>query len=69
MPDFDVILANQPGDASWPMHGCDIHPDSQAAAGRRRSAEALKFFAWAYAKGGKMAEALDYVPMPERSSV
>ena len=28
--------------------------------------EALKFFAWAYAKGGKMAEELDYVPMPDK---
>jgi phosphate transport system substrate-binding protein len=28
------------------------------------SAAALKFFAWAFAKGGKMAEELDYVPMP-----
>ena len=28
------------------------------------AAEALKFFNWAYAKGGKMAEELDYVPMP-----
>ena len=26
--------------------------------------EALKFFEWAYTKGGKMAEELDYVPMP-----
>jgi phosphate transport system substrate-binding protein len=26
--------------------------------------EALKFFAWAYKNGGKMAESLDYVPMP-----
>jgi phosphate transport system substrate-binding protein len=24
----------------------------------------LKFFNWAYARGGKMAEELDYVPMP-----
>ena len=28
------------------------------------AAEALKFFAWAYSKGQKMAEELDYVPMP-----
>jgi phosphate transport system substrate-binding protein len=28
------------------------------------AAEALKFFNWTYAKGGKMAEELDYVPMP-----
>jgi phosphate transport system substrate-binding protein len=36
-------------------------PKDSAAAG-----EALKFFAWAYAKGGKMAEELDYVPMPAK---
>ena len=27
--------------------------------------EALKFFDWAYAKGDKMAEDLDYVPLPD----
>jgi phosphate transport system substrate-binding protein len=36
-------------------------PDDPAAA-----AAALKFFDWAYAKGGKMAEDLDYVPMPPK---
>jgi phosphate transport system substrate-binding protein len=30
------------------------------------TAEALKFFAWSYAKGDKMAEELDYVPMPAK---
>jgi phosphate transport system substrate-binding protein len=29
------------------------------------AAEALKFFNWAYGKGDKMAEELDYVPMPD----
>jgi phosphate transport system substrate-binding protein len=29
------------------------------------SAEAVKFFKWAFAKGDKMAEDLDYIPMPE----
>ena len=29
------------------------------------SAEAIKFFKWAFAKGGKMAEELDYIPMPD----
>ena len=28
--------------------------------------EALKFFAWAYKSGDKMAEDLDYVPMPDK---
>lgn len=30
------------------------------------TAEALKFFAWSYAKGDKMAHELDYVPMPDK---
>jgi len=34
-------------------------PQDAAATG-----EALKFFAWAYKNGAKMAEELDYVPMP-----
>ncbi len=36
-------------------------PDDAAAAGA-----ALKFFGWAYDKGDKMAEELDYVPMPKK---
>ena len=35
-------------------------PDDTAAA-----AEALKFFDWAYDNGDKMAEELDYIPMPD----
>jgi phosphate transport system substrate-binding protein len=64
VPGFGVILSNQPGAQSWPMTAATFilipkQPQDPAAA-----AEALKFFAWAYAKGAKMAEELDYVPMP-----
>jgi phosphate transport system substrate-binding protein len=64
-PGFGVILANQPGDDSWPMTAATWiliykQPKDTAA-----TAEALKFFAWAYKDGGKMAEELDYVPMPD----
>jgi phosphate transport system substrate-binding protein len=64
VPGYGVILANQAGAESWPMTAATfilIHkqPKDPAAA-----AEALKFFSWAYAKGQKMAEELDYVPMP-----
>ncbi len=34
-------------------------------ADKAASAEAIKFFKWAFAKGGKMAEELDYIPMPD----
>jgi phosphate transport system substrate-binding protein len=63
-PGYGVILANQPGDKSWPMTAATwilIHKQPQDPAA---AAEALKFFAWSYAKGVKMAEELDYVPMP-----
>ncbi len=63
-PGYGVILANQPGDKSWPMTAATWilvykKPVDAAATG-----EALKFFAWAYKNGGKMAEELHYVPMP-----
>ena len=29
------------------------------------TAEAIKFFKWAFEKGDKMAEELDYIPMPD----
>ncbi len=63
-PGFGVILTDQAGATSWPISGATfilIHkqpPDPAAAA------EALKFFAWGYAKGARMAEELDYVPLP-----
>jgi phosphate transport system substrate-binding protein len=62
---FSVILTEQPGDPSWPIAGATFilipkKPPDPAAAG-----EALKFFSWAYAHGAEMAEALDYVPLPE----
>jgi phosphate transport system substrate-binding protein len=65
-PGYGVILANQPGDKSWPMTAATwilLYKKPQDAA---TTAEALKFFAWSYAKGGKMAEELDYVPMPSK---
>ncbi len=65
-PGFGVILANQPGDQAWPMTAATwilIYKQPQDAAA---TAEALKFFAWAYKNGAKAAEELDYVPMPAK---
>ena len=63
-PGFGLVLTNEAGAASWPISAATfilIHkqPKDPAAA-----AEALKFFDWTYTNGGKMAEELDYVPMP-----
>jgi phosphate transport system substrate-binding protein len=64
-PGFAVLLTEQPGAGSWPIAGATfilIHKQPKDTAA---TAEALKFFAWAYSKGDKMAEDLDYVPMPD----
>jgi phosphate transport system substrate-binding protein len=63
-PGFAVLLTDQAGAGSWPIAGATfilIHKQPQDPAA---ASEALRFFAWAYQKGGKMAEELDYVPMP-----
>ncbi|ORE87640.1 phosphate ABC transporter substrate-binding protein PstS [Aurantimonas sp. 22II-16-19i] len=64
-PGFGVILANQPGAKTWPMTAATfilMHTDASDPAD---SAEALKFFDWAYAKGDEMAAKLDYIAMPD----
>jgi phosphate transport system substrate-binding protein len=61
-PGHAVILTDQPGASSWPITWATyvlMHKDIQ-----KEAVAALKFFAWAYAKGDAMAEELDYAPMP-----
>ena len=65
VPGYGVILGNQPGADSWPITASTWvvlykTPDDAATTG-----EALKFFDWAYNKGGEMASGLDYVAIPE----
>ncbi len=62
---FFVILTNQPGAATWPIAGATFILMHKTPADPAASGEALKFFSWAYANGGKAAEALDYVPLPD----
>jgi phosphate transport system substrate-binding protein len=64
-PGFYQILTDQPGAASWPITAATFilmptKPQDEAAA-----KEALKFFEWAFANGQKMAQELDYIPMPD----
>ena len=65
VPGFGEILTDEPGDASWPIAGATfilMHAKNDRPVD---AAAALKFFAWAYEKGDKMAADLDYVPMPD----
>jgi len=65
VPGMGVVLTDQAGDKAWPITGASfilLHAkQDKPEAGR----EVLKFFDWAYRNGGKMAQELDYVPMPD----
>ncbi len=62
---FYLVLTDQPGAASWPITSATfvfVHkqPQDPVALGG-----ALRFFAWAFTKGDKMAEQIGYVPLPK----
>ena len=64
-PGYYVILTDQPGDTSWPMTAATFILMHKDATDKAASQEAIKFFKWSFEKGGKMAEELDYIPMPD----
>ena len=64
-PGYYLILTDQPGDKSWPIVASTFILMHKDATDKAASAEAIKFFKFAFAKGDKMAEELDYIPMPE----
>ena len=62
---FYQILTNQPGKDSWPITGATfilMHTKQDKPA---QATSSLKFFDWAFVNGDKMADELDYVPMPD----
>ncbi|GHB29317.1 phosphate ABC transporter substrate-binding protein PstS [Salinicola rhizosphaerae] len=64
-PGMYLVLTNQPGDDSWPITGASFILMHKQAENADASAQALKFFDWAYNNGGDAAQSLDYVPMPD----
>jgi phosphate transport system substrate-binding protein len=64
-PGYYLILTDQPGEKSWPIVASTFILMHKDGADKAASGEAVKFFKWAFANGGKMAEELDYIPMPD----
>ena len=63
---FYQILTDQPGKNSWPATGATfiimyLNNGDKA----KEVQDVLKFFNWAFDNGDKMAEELDYVPLPD----
>jgi phosphate transport system substrate-binding protein len=64
-PGYYVILTDQPGGKSWPITASTFILMHRDPADKAAAAEAIKFFKWSFQNGGKMAEELDYIPMPD----
>ena len=61
---YYVILTNQPGKDAWPIAASTFIMMHKSQDKPEQAAEVLKFFDWSYKNGGKLAEELDYVPLP-----
>ena len=65
VPGMGVILTDQPGKASWPITGASFILMHRTQDNPENGKEVLKFFEWFFRNGQKMADELDYVPMPD----
>ena len=61
---FYQILTEQPGKDSWPITGATFILMQKSQDKPAQATASLKFFEWAYKNGDKVADDLDYVPMP-----
>src|SRR3954471_11044016 len=64
-PGMYLILTDQPGKASWPITGASFILLQTKQDKPDNAKEVLRFFDWAFTHGDQMAEALDYVTIPD----
>ena len=65
VPGMGVSVVDQKGDAVWPVTTASFIIMYKDPADKATSAEVLKFFAWSFKNGKKLAEELDYVSLPD----
>ncbi|MDB5815088.1 MAG: pstS [Rhodocyclales bacterium] len=65
---FYEILTDEPGNESWPITSATFILMHKSQDKPTQGAEVLKFFDWAYKNGTKMAEELEYVPLPDATT-
>ena len=58
------MLTDQAGKEAWPISGATFILMHKLQDKPVNAANSLKFFDWAYANGDKMADDLEYVPLP-----
>ncbi|MBI3452419.1 MAG: phosphate ABC transporter substrate-binding protein PstS [Rhodospirillales bacterium] len=65
-PGYYLLLTDQPGKGSWPITGATFILMHANAEKPEIVKQVLQFFDWSYRHGDKLAEGLDYVPMPDK---
>ena len=63
-PGYYQIITNSPGKDSWPIAATSFILMHKTQDKPANAQEVLKFFDWSFKNGQKMAEDLDYVPLP-----
>ena len=64
-PGMGISLVNQKGATAWPITGATFVLVYREPRDPKATQEVLKFFAYAWDRGGKSALDLDYVPLPK----
>lgn len=68
VPGMGTFITNAGGAKSWPITGASFILMYKDPENKTNAAEVLKFFDFAFKDGKKMAEDLDYVPMPDSTT-
>jgi phosphate transport system substrate-binding protein len=63
---FEEMLTDKPGAGSWPITGGTYVYIPRVTDKPAQTAEALKFFLWAFMSGDEIANSLDYIRLPDR---
>lgn len=64
-PGMGVILTDIEGEDSWPITAASFILLQKEQDNPEQAKAVLSFFDWALTKGADMAQALDYIPLPE----
>ena len=65
VPGMGISMVNAKGATAWPISTASFILMYKEPGDKAASQNALKFFDWAFKNGRKMAEELDYVPLPD----
>ncbi len=65
IPGMGISMVNAKGANSWPISTASFILMYKEPGDKAASKAAMNFFDWAFKNGKKMAEELDYVPLPD----